>query len=50
MVKNVSIYEVNGRNTSPDCKHKHMLENRVPPDKVGVMYILLHVHVKFHGF
>ena len=32
----------NERDTSsPDCKHKHMLENSTPPNKFGVLYHLL---------
>ena len=33
---------------SPDCTHKHMLENGAPPDKFGALYRLL--HIEFHGF
>ena len=39
----------NEQNTSfLDCKHKHMMKNRAPPDKVGVLYSLL--PVEFHSF
>ena len=39
----VSIFKVysaiSGKHTSsPDCKYKHMLENRAPSDKFGVLY------------
>ena len=34
--------------SSPDCKHKHMLENGAPPDKFGALYRLLHIEI--HGF
>ena len=33
---------------SPDCKHKHMLQNGAPPDKFGVLNSLL--HTEFHDF
>ena len=52
--KNLSIYKnifsyINERGTSsPDCKYKHMLENRAPPDKSDVLYRVL--HIEFHGF
>ena len=37
------------RNTSsPECKHKHMLENGPPTDKFGDLYQSL--HIEFHGF
>ena len=31
-----------------DCKHKHMIKNRAPPDKVGVLHRLL--PIEFNGF
>ena len=34
--------------SSPECKHKHMLENGAPTDKFGVLYHPL--HIEFHGF
>ena len=30
------------------CKHKHMMKSGVPPDRVGVLYCLL--HIEFHCF
>ena len=39
---------MNERDTSFDCKYKHMLEKGAPPDKFGVLYDLL--HIEFHGF
>ena len=33
---------------SPDCKHKHMLENEVLPDNFGFLYHLL--YEEFHDF
>ena len=39
---------INKRGTfSPDCKHKHVLEDGAPPDKFGVLYRLL--HTEFNG-
>ena len=37
---------MSGGTSSPDCKHKHMLEAGAPPDKFGVLYRLL--HTEFH--
>ena len=31
-----------------DCKHKHMMKCRAPPDTFGVLYRLL--PIEFHGF
>ena len=31
-----------------DCKHKHMMKNRVPPNKFGVLHRLL--PIELHGF
>ena len=43
-----SYTDINERNTSsPDCKHKHMLEKGAPPDKFDVLNALL--HIEFHG-
>ena len=28
---------------SHDCKHKHMLENRAPPNKFGVLYTVCYI-------
>ena len=28
-----------------DCKHKHMMKSRAPPDKFGVLFC-----IEFHGF
>ena len=33
---------------SPDCQHKHILENGAPPDRFDVLYRLL--RIEFHGF
>ena len=30
-----------------ECKHKHMVKSRAPPDKVGVLHILL--PIEYHG-
>ena len=39
---------INEEDTSfVDCKHKHMMKSGVPPDKVRVLYRLL--HIEFHG-
>ena len=37
-----------GAHLSPNCTHKHMLENGAPHFKFGVLYRLL--HIEFHGF
>ena len=29
--------------SSPDCKHKHMLENGAPPDKFGILYTVCYI-------
>ena len=43
------INDINEQDTSfLDCKHKHMMKSRAPPDKVGVLNCLL--PVEFHGF
>ena len=43
------LSEINEQDTSfPDCKHKHVVNSGAPPDKVRVLYRLL--HIEFHGF
>ena len=37
---------INERDTSSlDCKHKHVAENGVPPDKFGVLYRVLRIKI-----
>ena len=43
------LNETNVQDTSfLDCKHKHMMKTRAPPDKVRVLYRLL--PIEFHFF
>ena len=43
------LNDINDQDTSfLDCKHKHMMKSRAPPDNVGVMYCML--PIEFHGF
>ena len=43
------LNDINEKNTSCFiCKHKHMMKNGAPPDRVGVLHHLL--PIKFHGF
>ena len=41
--------DINEQDTSfLDCKHKHMMKSRAPPDKFQVLYRF--VPIQFHGF
>ena len=43
------LNDINEQDTSfLDCKHNYMMKNGAPPDKVGVLYLLL--PIEFHGF
>ena len=40
---------INKRDTStPVCKYKHMLKRGAPPNKFGVLYLVL--YIEFHSF
>ena len=43
------LNDINEQDTSLlDCKHKHMMKSGAPPDKIGVLHLLL--SIEFHGF
>ena len=43
------LVDINEQHTSfLECKHKHIVKNGAPPDKVGVLHRLL--PIEFHGF
>ena len=47
----INLHKKNKQDTSffiVNTKHKHMMKNSAPPDKVGVLYRLLPIW--FHGF